>query len=313
MNSKIKYCLGGLALGISFPVGATFIALNGMEKSMDNILFIHKSEPLLWIIDLAPFILGSIGCIIGFSIHKIHMLTNYLSNVNSSQDTQLLSLASELESKNIDLNKVTYAAAHDLQTAVRGISSLVQFIDDPDATIEETLTYKRLLKIRINRMSGLLDSLKRYIRLGQTRPQIYQFDPIDIFHQFQKQYPAQKLKLGLQNCKITFDPELFKEIFNELIDNSIKFNPNPVEITITGKITDSGYSILYHDSGIGIDMNFKDKIFNVYSTLEARDVSENIGMGLAIVKRIIQDNNGHIELLNKQNGGATFKLIFPIN
>jgi light-regulated signal transduction histidine kinase (bacteriophytochrome) len=111
--------------------------------------------------------------------------------------------------------------------------------------------------------------------------------------------------------KVFLDKNKFSAVLKELIQNSIKFsNKERTKITITCINNGVNLDLIVEDNGPGIDESFSEKIFKVYATLERRDDFESIGIGLAVVKRFMEDLHGDIKLL--PSSGAKFNLKIPI-
>lgn len=104
---------------------------------------------------------------------------------------------------------------------------------------------------------------------------------------------------------ITERRQLIEQLFNQLIINGIKFNDKPKGvISIDYQDMDTHHEITLHDNGPGIPKKFHDKIFRIYSTLNSRESKESSGIGLAIVRKILNEIQGTIKIESQTNEGT---------
>jgi light-regulated signal transduction histidine kinase (bacteriophytochrome) len=102
------------------------------------------------------------------------------------------------------------------------------------------------------------------------------------------------------------------QVFTNLIGNAIKYNDNPKpEIKISAREENANWLFSIQDNGPGIDQKFHEKIFVIFQTLNRRDDVESTGVGLAIVKKIIEDQGGSIWVESELGEGADFKFLWP--
>ncbi len=99
----------------------------------------------------------------------------------------------------------------------------------------------------------------------------------------------------------------YNQVFTNLISNAIKYHPyNSGNIAISVTEQDEFYEFAVADDGLGIDPKYHDRIFGIFQTLQARDVIESTGIGLSIVKKIVEDRGGKIRIESQLGEGATF-------
>lgn len=309
-----KYFMVGILFGLLFPIAGTFIQIQQLEGPISsvNLLDIHLQSPLLLLIDLAPFILGLTALRIGKKQAQLQGLSSSLSLSNKKKDLSLENLYEVLKAKNNDINQMTYVTTHDLKSTLRGISSLITFIHEEDDETEKQ-NYFNLLKGRINRMENLLSSMLEYLRTSQQTNERNEFVLTQMIEEIKPNF--QKCSINNQiihDIVVQTDLNKLRRVFSELIENSIKFNPDiePI-ITLSSEHRGSYVSIFYEDNGIGISAEYSKKVFDIFSTLERKDETENIGLGLALVKKIMSDLGGDISLIEAD--GAKFELKIPLN
>jgi PAS domain S-box-containing protein len=229
----------------------------------------------------------------------------------------LLATTAEVEKRNQELEQFTYVISHDLKGTLRAISHLSQWIeDDLDSELDgETRRYMNLLRGRVYRMENLINGLLKYSRAGRVgnRPELVSVDrllrdiiarlalPPEFSIQFAGEMPVfQTPKLSLE------------QVFSHLIENAIKHHDRDRgEIVISASDRDSHYEFAVTDDGPGIAPEYHRRIFALFRTLEARDKTEYTGIGLAIAKKIIEQQGGNITIETPGDRGTTFRFTWP--
>jgi PAS domain S-box-containing protein len=233
----------------------------------------------------------------------------HLRDLNQAFDTTNRSL---LET-NRELDRFAYITAHDLKAPLRAIYSLSTWIEeDLDEHIQpETRSQIHLLRRRIERMQALLDSLLEYSRCGRLQTPISRVDVnsliarvIDILA------PPETLTVNILTPLPMFAThhQPLQRVFLHLIDNAIRHHPTKVGmVAISAADLGDRYEFTIADDGEGIEPQYHNKIYTLFQTLKARDLQENVGAGLAIVKKIIETQGGTIGLESSFGQGASFK------
>lgn len=225
----------------------------------------------------------------------------------------------ELEKINYELMQFTSVASHDLKEPVRKVSIFSDRLKDM-ATNENEQFHKYLSNIMASarRMARLIDDLLSFSRLSQAKPEL---EEVDLNALMQQILDDLQIAIKEKNAQVKFDklpvvqgvPLQLGQVFQNLISNSLKFSNSdrPPVITIHTEKTDGTYKIIYTDNGIGFSNEAADKIFNVFERLHAKDKYEGTGIGLAIVKKIIELHGGTISAIGKEGEGATFIFSLP--
>ena len=232
-----------------------------------------------------------------------------MAQLNASLNTTNQSL---LQS-NRELDQFAYITAHDLKAPLRAIASLSEWIEEDinGSITTETQAQMHLLRSRVYRMQALLDSLLEYARSGRRKALIV---PVDInlllTEIIQVLAPPATFAIEIISPLPTFNTrrQSLKQVFTHLIDNAIRHHPTEMgTVKISAIDLSDRYEFTIADNGEGIEPEFQEKIYTIFQTLKARDLQENIGAGLAIVKKIVIAEGGEIQLESSAGSGAIFR------
>ncbi|MFT4580004.1 MAG: two-component system sensor kinase FixL [Nitrospinales bacterium] len=219
-----------------------------------------------------------------------------------------------------ELQQFAYVTSHDLKAPLRAISNLSQWIEEDlgDDLTEETAGNLALLRSRVQRMENLIQGVLQYSRAGSSDPTIVFCNIKDVIDGIMDSIVVPEdfsIQIDLDIIGIYIDQTQIIQIFTNLISNAIKHNNNPQgKIRITAReyeVNKNWVEIFVADNGPGIPMQYREKVFQVFQTLEARDKTENTGVGLSIVKKIIEKQGGKIEIQDLDAIGTTFRIIWP--
>lgn len=226
-------------------------------------------------------------------------------------------LLSELESVNKELKDFAYIVSHDLKAPLRSISSLTDWlVQDYEETLdEEGKDLLNLLKARTLRMHSLIDGVLKYSKVSRQKSEKDTIDLNDLLAEIVDLLDPPK------NCSIIisenlptvqYDKVRLHQVFQNLLSNAIKFLDKPEgEISINFSEDKTHYRFNIKDNGPGIEEGSLEKIFQIFQTLGKKDEYENTGIGLSIVKRIVELNNGTISVSSVVNEGAEFSFTIP--
>lgn len=227
--------------------------------------------------------------------------------------------ATDLEKSNKELDQFAYVAAHDLKAPLRAIANLATWVEeDLDEHLSgETREHMTLLKGRVIRMENLINGILQYARLGRIGDvEIGKVDTHEVVNQIIGLLDPPKafvIEVDDGMPVLTCSRTLLEQVFLNLITNAVKYHHRQDgHIQITGRINNGFAEFSVADDGPGIDPKFHEKIFTIFQTLNARDTVESTGVGLAIVKRIVEDQGGHITLDSEEGRGAIFRFTWPV-
>ncbi len=234
-------------------------------------------------------------------------------------EAQLKKMLQDLERSNAELEQFAYIASHDLQEPLRMISSYTQLIGRRykgklDADGEEFIEYA---VDGATRMQDRIQALLTYSRVG-TRGK--EFEPIDCEDVLNEALANLQVAIKKSDAVITHDPLptvtadgiQMVQLFQNLIENGIKFHDqNQPQVHISAKEQDEDWLFSFRDNGIGIDPEYKDRIFLIFKRLHAKGEFAGTGVGLALCKKIVERHGGKIWVESEVGKGATFCFTIP--
>jgi len=218
-----------------------------------------------------------------------------------------------LEDRNRELEQFAYVASHDLKAPLRAIANLSEWIEEDlhGQLAAENQRQMLLLRGRVHRMEALINGLLEYSRVGRTKAALEQVSVQVLLEEVVDSLaPPDTFTIAIAPNLPTFTTKvmLLRQVFSNLISNAIKHHDRPDgHITITVQEQGAFYEFSVADDGPGIDANYHTKVFVIFQTLEARDTKESTGIGLAIVKRIVEAEGGSVWIDSQEGSGATFR------
>lgn len=225
---------------------------------------------------------------------------------------ELSSNISLLKEKNEELDQFAHIVSHDLKGPLRGIDNVVSWIeeDHKQELSSKVEHYLQLIKGRVIRAENLIQGILSYARIGKEMVQKERVDVNELIAEVRDSLPDHR------NTDIVLPAELpvvytekipLFQVFSNLISNAIKYNDKERgEVRIYHKDLGDKFEFFVSDNGPGISEQYHKRIFVIFQTLKERDSFESTGVGLAIVKKILDKRNETINLQSKPGDGATF-------
>jgi two-component system sensor histidine kinase/response regulator len=246
---------------------------------------------------------------------------NALLERQVAERTRELEVANrQLESANKELEAFSYSVSHDLRAPLRAVQGFVQiYMEDFGASIpEEGMPVLEHVVQGSQRMGQLIEDLLEFSRLGR-QPILRQIVPLDrmvkrLVGDMKGREPGRQVELkvaALGECE--GDPSLIEQVLVNLISNAFKFTRKRDVARIEIACEKVGDELIYRvsDNGAGFDMKYAAKLFGVFQRLHTVSEFEGTGVGLSIVKRIIERHGGRIWAQSEVDKGTTFFFTLP--
>jgi light-regulated signal transduction histidine kinase (bacteriophytochrome) len=215
------------------------------------------------------------------------------------------------------LKDFAYVVSHDLKAPLRGIKTLADWLstDFADKLDENGKEQMNLLLARVDRMHNLIEGVLQYSRVGRVREEEAQVDLNELIPDVVDMVAPQ------ENITITVGNELpvldcvktaIGQVFQNLLGNAVKYIDKPKGKIQIGCVEENDFwKFSVTDNGPGIEEKHFERIFRIFQTLSPRDELESTGIGLSVVKKIVELHGGEIWVESKVGEGTTFFFTLP--
>lgn len=240
-----------------------------------------------------------------------------ISKIKDAEE-ETMAYAKNLEKINKELDQFAYVVSHDLKAPLRAINNLSEWIEEDIEEVmdEDTKNNMNLLRSRVKRMEGLINGILEYSRVGRIKAKISHVELNQFFHDLKEaNQTKENIQFDIPQNLPTIHTErvTLYQVLQNFISNAIKYNTSDsIKVKIRFEIHPPFYYFSICDNGPGIAKEYIEKIFVIFQTLQARDKIESTGVGLAIVKKIVEDKGGEIKVNSEIGKGSTFKFSWPI-
>ena len=225
---------------------------------------------------------------------------------------ELVKLTEALQRSNRELDRFAYVTSHDLKAPLRGIANLSEWIEEDlaDCLTEESREHLNLLRGRVQRLDDLINGILAYSRAGR-------FQSIERVNVASLVSETIELLAPPSDVKIVIEPEMptliteqvpLQQVFMNLIANAIQHGEKS-DICIRVGVQESvkHYEFYVSDDGIGVAPEYHQKIWEIFQRLQSRDRQEGTGIGLSVIKKIVESRGGRVWLESEVGLGATFR------
>ncbi|TDB70283.1 ATP-binding protein, partial [Micromonospora sp. KC721] len=235
-------------------------------------------------------------------------------------NNQLQKQAEELTRSNRDLEQFAYVASHDLQEPLRKVASFCQLLQRRYAgqLDERADQYIAFAVDGAQRMQRLINDLLAFSRIGRLTSGFTEVDLDRVMGDVAGQTEAAR---QYAHAELTWDPlptirgeePLLTNLLVNLVSNSVKFRrPDvPPKVHVSVRLVGDEWEITCQDNGIGIEPEFADKIFVIFQRLHSKDAYPGTGIGLAIVKKIVEYHDGRVWVDTSVEEGTAIRFTLP--
>lgn len=223
-----------------------------------------------------------------------------------------------MENINQELKDFASIVSHDLKAPLRAIKTLANWIstDYADKLDQDGIEQFNLLSSKVDWMYQLIEGVLEYSRVGrvkeeQVRVNLHELVPKII----EMVSPPENILIAVENELPTIKCEQTRitQVFQNLLSNAIKYIDNPKGHIKIGCVREDGFwKFSIADNGPGIEEKHFDKIFRIFQTLSSRDKSGSTGVGLSIIKKIVELYGGRIWVESEVGEGSTFFFTLPM-
>jgi signal transduction histidine kinase len=217
-----------------------------------------------------------------------------------------------LQKSNRELDQFAYVASHDLKAPLRGIANLAQWIEEDlgekmDGRARE---HMQLLRGRVARLENLIGGILAYSRAGRVQGDVAELDVRALAAEAWELLsppPTAHLALSPELPRLVAPRTQLQQVLMNLFGNAVKYNHGrEVHVELGGRRIGRACEFYVRDDGVGIAPEYHDRIWGLFQTLERRDKIESTGIGLSVVRKIVESHGGHAWVESQPKQGATF-------
>ncbi|MBD1878742.1 PAS domain-containing sensor histidine kinase [Coleofasciculus sp. FACHB-T130] len=277
------------------------------DRNSDGIL-----EESFWNFVYQPLVDAN-GKVNGIMTHAVEVTEQVRSRQEIEKKAEeLVQMTQALERSNRDLDQFAYIASHDLKAPLRAIATLSEWIEEDlaDKLTEDSREHLNLLRGRVHRMEALINGILQYSRAGRVQQQIEAVNVSSLLSEvIELLDPPPEVAILVESMPTLQTERVpLQQVFMNLIGNAIKYaNRSDVCIQVSVRELGTYYEFSVADNGQGIEPKYHQKIWGIFQRLEARDKVEGTGIGLSVVKKIVESRGGRVWVESAAGAGATFR------
>ncbi|WP_339816255.1 ATP-binding protein [uncultured Imperialibacter sp.] len=243
-----------------------------------------------------------------------------LNELNNTLEKRVQERTANLKAANDELESFSYSVSHDLRTPLRAIDGFSKvLVKNFDGQLNDTQAYYLGVIVEsVGKMSRLIDDLLSFSKMGRIKKSELKFSLEELiqegFKELMQSINPERVEISVNPLPdICADRGMIKHVVNNLLSNAVKFSSTREKTKIEiGSLSDTDNHIFYvRDNGVGFDMQYAHKLFGIFQRLHAEDEFEGTGVGLAIVKRIIQRHGGEVWAESEIERGTTMYFSIP--
>ncbi|TAL43960.1 MAG: PAS domain S-box protein [Methylovulum sp.] len=253
-------------------------------------------------------------------ITELKEAENKINELNRDLERRVDERTAQLEAANKELESFSYSVSHDLRTPLRAVDGFSRILQDEyaDKLDDEGKRLLNVVRDNTSRMQHLIDDILKFSRTSRLEMSYSEIDMLGLVHAVVEELSPSVAEVNLQMeieaiPAATGDRSMMHQVFVNLLSNAIKFSrsKDPAKIKVGSFIEGDEAVYFVQDNGVGFDMQYADKLFGVFQRLHGVNEFEGTGIGLAIVKRIIERQGGRVWAEGKLDEGATIYFALP--
>jgi PAS domain S-box-containing protein len=238
--------------------------------------------------------------------------------LNATLEQRVALRTGELQAAMREMEAFSYSISHDLRAPLRAINGFAQLLREREGTrlsAESLALFDRIVK-NSNRMGDLIDDILEYARLGRSELNAASVDlqaiARAVIEDHQEAHPNASIELGSLPV-VHGDAMMLRQVLANLIGNAFKYSaPRATpRIVIAADRGDDGTVVCVRDNGVGFDMRHADRLFGMFQRLHSESEFSGTGVGLAIVKRLVERHGGRVWVEAQPDAGASFYFSLP--
>lgn len=243
-----------------------------------------------------------------------------ITRLNAELERRVEQRTAELTAANKELEAFSYSVSHDLRAPLRAVDAFSSMLMDQYASLFDEEAKRLLTNIRssIERMDLLIDGLLALSRIGRTemrRTMVNMTAFVNaVYREIVSKEKLEKISFTVEDLpRASVDPILIRQVWTNLLSNAVKYSHFRETPSIIVRGNEAGGTLTYcvQDNGAGFNQDNANKLFGIFQRLHSGKEFQGVGIGLSIVKRIVQRHGGTVWAEGKENEGATFYFSLP--
>lgn len=225
----------------------------------------------------------------------------------------------ELERSNRALDEFAHVVSHDLKAPLRSIANYAQWIEEDAAGVlgDEAAAHLELLRAQVGRMRQLIDGILAYARAGRARSEPAAVDVAALVRDVVETLdPSPGVTVTVAGALPTLwtDPAPLRQVLQNLLDNAIAHaRRDEPRVTVSGRPAGEFHEFAVADNGSGIPPRLQERIWTLFHTAGPRDGGAGTGIGLAVVRRLVEAQGGRAWVESAEGAGAVFRFLWPVH